>query len=98
MSSKLQILLTIIPSFILLLNSSKIGNKIGLMDFPDNKRKIHKNPVPKVGGIIVPVSFWKCLPFLLTFSSLKLKKWNFSSDKNAKISICQYFLDIISKP
>lgn len=56
MSSKLQILLTIIPSFILLLNSSKIGNKIGLMDFPDNKRKIHKNPVPKVGGIIVYLS------------------------------------------
>jgi hypothetical protein len=52
----------------------------------------------KVGEIIVPVSFWKCLPFLLTFSSLKLKKWDFSSDKNAKISICQYFLDIISKP
>ena len=43
MSSKLQILLTIIPSFVLFLNSSKIGNKFGLIDFPDNKRKIHKS-------------------------------------------------------
>ena len=39
MSSKIQILLAIIPSLVLFLNSSKIGKKLKLLDFPDNKRK-----------------------------------------------------------
>ena len=33
--------------------SSKIGKKLGLIDKPDLKRKIHKNDTPLVGGLII---------------------------------------------
>ena len=56
MSSKIQILLAIIPSLVLFLNSSKIGKKLGLLDLPDNKRKIHVSPIPKLGGITIYLS------------------------------------------
>ena len=39
MSSKIQILLAIIPSLVLFLNSSKIGKKLGLLDFLTIKEK-----------------------------------------------------------
>ena len=35
---------------------SKIANVVGLVDLPDNKRKLHKNAIPLVGGIGVFIS------------------------------------------
>ena len=56
MSIFLKILLSNIPSIALLLSSHKIGKKFSLLDFPDNKRKIHNKPIPKTGGIIIYLS------------------------------------------
>ena len=47
----LVVLFLISLELILLINSRKIGNAISLVDIPDKKRKVHKNPVPLVGGL-----------------------------------------------
>ena len=35
----------------------KISKIINIYDIPDNKRKLHKNPVPLVGGILLFINF-----------------------------------------
>ena len=32
---------------------SKIGKSVGLVDLPDNKRKLHENAIPLIGGVAV---------------------------------------------
>ena len=45
--------LVIIFIIILFFNSNRIAIFLKLIDFPDEKRKIHLNPIPKVGGLII---------------------------------------------
>lgn len=80
MSSKIQILLAIIPSLVLFLNSSKIGKKLKLLDFPDNKRKIHVSPIPKMGGITLYLS-------VIIFLTLNLK----SIDNYSNVIFISFF-------
>ena len=49
----------------LFLNLKKIGTKINIFDFP-NDRKIHKNKVPLLGGLFLFLN----LVFLLLFDFL----------------------------
>ena len=32
-------------------NLNKFGKYLNIFDLPDNKRKIHSKPIPKIGGI-----------------------------------------------
>lgn len=64
----LKIFLTFLTSLIVTLfilpRLSNIASKIGLMDYPDNPRKVHTRPRPLVGGLgmIIGLSF-SCLLF-----------------------------------
>ncbi|HEX3485476.1 MAG TPA: hypothetical protein VHT51_10475, partial [Micropepsaceae bacterium] len=42
------------------LNARAIGCRLGVMDDPDNLRKIHTTPTPLVGGIgiLIPLLVW----------------------------------------
>ena len=42
----------------------KISKIINIYDIPDNKRKLHKNPVPLVGGILLFINFIIIILFL----------------------------------
>ena len=42
---------------------SRIGKIVGLVDLPDNKRKLHANAIPLVGGIAVFASTLIAVPF-----------------------------------
>ena len=54
---------------------SKIAKAAGLVDLPDNKRKLHANAIPLVGGIAVfastliavPCAVWIALEFQQLF-------------------------------
>ena len=55
---------------------SKIGTVAGLVDLPDNKRKLHTNAIPLIGGIAVFTSTLISVTFVtwlsLNFQSLFL--------------------------
>jgi UDP-GlcNAc:undecaprenyl-phosphate GlcNAc-1-phosphate transferase len=42
--------------------------KLGLVDQPDNTRKLHRAPVPRVGGIAICISYVLSLSVLLVFA------------------------------
>lgn len=51
-------------AFLILPKLTRIASRIGLMDYPDNSRKVHTMPKPLVGGLgmIIGISF-SCLLF-----------------------------------
>ena len=68
---------------------SKIGTAVGLVDLPDNKRKLHTNAIPLIGGIatfastLIAVTFvtWLSLNFQELFLSWSRPVYSlFSSD------------------
>lgn len=47
---------------------SKIGKIVGLVDLPDNKRKLHANAIPLIGGIAVFLSTLIAVPLVVWLS------------------------------
>jgi UDP-GlcNAc:undecaprenyl-phosphate GlcNAc-1-phosphate transferase len=43
--------------------------RCNLIDLPDNKRKVHKHPVPRVGGVAVAAAYFGSLLIVLAFLS-----------------------------
>ena len=64
------IIFLIVINLVIILNYKYLTNKINVLDFPNEKRKIHSNPTPIFGGIIV---FINIIFFLLFFFFLNLK-------------------------
>ena len=59
--------ITLIPIFItyiLIPFNKKLGNKFKLIDNP-NKRKFHKIPTVRVGGLSIGISFFTTLYFVM---------------------------------
>ena len=57
----------LIITFTILLNADRIGRLLGVIDHPDNVRKVHVQATPLVGGIamIVPLILWSLAGFLV---------------------------------
>ena len=47
------IILSIVSTSIIIKFRGLIAKKLGLIDLPNEKRKIHKLPTPLVGGVII---------------------------------------------
>ena len=45
--------------------------RCNLVDLPDNKRKVHKNPIPRVGGVALAAAFFGSLLAAAAFAALK---------------------------
>ena len=73
-------ILLIIFNFIVLYFFKFLIKKVNIYDFPDNVKKIHKNPIPLMGGVIFLLNI--VLFFLLEYENL--------SDLEIKILICRY--------
>jgi UDP-GlcNAc:undecaprenyl-phosphate GlcNAc-1-phosphate transferase len=66
---------SIVAAFIAVPVASMVGKKVGLVDLPDNKRKLHKSAIPLIGGIavftstlvIAPLATWLGLKFQTQF-------------------------------
>ncbi len=52
--------IAIATAWLICINSTAIGQYLGVMDHPDSTRKIHREPTPLVGGIgiLVPLLVW----------------------------------------
>lgn len=56
-SISLIILLTFLVSFLLLFPVRKFAKYIGAIDYPNEERRIHKKPTPRMGSIAIFLSF-----------------------------------------
>lgn len=59
--------IVVVPMF------SKIGKAVGLVDLPDNKRKLHTNAIPLIGGIAIFASTLIAVTFV-TWLSLNFQE------------------------
>ena len=50
----------------------KISEKLKIIDFPDEIRKIHKTPTPLIGGLIIILSFILIHIYLISVDKLTL--------------------------
>src|ERR1039457_5347292 len=48
-----------------------VALRCNLVDLPDNKRKVHKNPIPRVGGVALAAAFFGSLLAAAAFAALK---------------------------
>ncbi|MFA5188102.1 MAG: MraY family glycosyltransferase [Patescibacteria group bacterium] len=58
----------------------KIALKLKIMDYPDGDRKIHKTPIPLLGGVAVFLSFILVLSYYSFFTNLVI--WGFIMPKH----------------
>lgn len=74
----LPALLAFFLSLVLTILVSKLALKWGIVDMPDNQRKIHKVPIPLLGGLAIFFSFFiVAFSFLgeLTIGNLQFHHW-----------------------
>ena len=58
----IYLLIIILFNLVIFLNYKKISKLYNLFDYPDQLRKIHKNPTPLFGGLVI---FFSLLIFCL---------------------------------
>ena len=51
-----------IASYILVPFSIKVAHKVGAIDIPDS-RKVHKKPMPRLGGLAIIIAFFVAVLF-----------------------------------
>ena len=56
---------SLILAFLLVPFFSSLAGRVGLVDLPDNNRKLHKSAIPMVGGITVFVAALFVIPSLI---------------------------------
>ncbi len=85
-------LIVLITNTLLVFNIKNISKKIIILDIPDKSRKIHKNPTPLFGGLLI---YFNILIFLIYFfifdSSVIFKSFYFT-----EIKPLIYFIAILS--
>ena len=64
-------LLAFITSFVVTPYTIKLAKKVGGMDIPKDERRMHKKPMPKLGGIAVICGFLVSLIYLVITSSIE---------------------------
>ncbi|MFK7769655.1 MAG: glycosyltransferase family 4 protein [Mariniblastus sp.] len=74
----LAFLASLLTTWLLIPWLAKFAKKVGLVDHPDNKRKLHVDAIPMVGGlaifitvfIIAPLAIWAGVQYQTLFQSL----------------------------
>ncbi len=65
MTSSIYIIILLIANLLFFSSFRFISKKLNLIDYPQNKLKIHKKPIPLLGGIFIYANFLIYLIFLL---------------------------------
>lgn len=73
-----------LTNFIFLYKLEKISKIINIYDIPDNNRKLHENPVPLMGGVLLFINFI----IIILFINFDIKLINF----NILLFSCLFFL------
>ena len=66
-------LLAFITAFMVTPNTIKLAKKVGEVDVPKDERRMHKKPMPKLGGIAVIAGFLVSIAYLIVFTSIAPK-------------------------
>lgn len=80
-------LLAFITSYVITPYTIRLAKKIGALDVPKESRKIHKKPMPRLGGLAVIAGFAVSVIYLLIVMSIEKTITLFGSD--------EYYLKII---
>lgn len=67
----LTLLITFTVSTLMVPIVIKLANKIGAVDVP-NGRKVHKQPIPRIGGVAIYVAFVVGFFFILSYTNLNI--------------------------
>ncbi|MBF0472171.1 MAG: undecaprenyl/decaprenyl-phosphate alpha-N-acetylglucosaminyl 1-phosphate transferase [Nitrospirae bacterium] len=67
----LTFLVSLLVTVFVLPRLSRVASRIGLMDFPDSKRKVHKSPKPLVGGIGMGMGILMSSLFFIPLTDLR---------------------------
>ena len=66
------IIFSLIITFLIIRYRNIISKKLKIIDFPNEKRKIHKKPTPLIGGLIIFLNFILIHLYLISIKSLTL--------------------------
>lgn len=66
------IIFSLIITFLIIRYRNIISKKLKIIDFPNEKRKIHKKPTPLIGGLIIFLNFILINLYLISIKSLTL--------------------------
>ena len=87
-------LLAFITAYVLTPYTIRFAKKIGALDLPKDKRKIHKNAMPRLGGLAVIVGFIVSTIYLITVMSIE-KTLVFSTIDNYPIKLIGFLSGIL---
>ena len=87
-------LLAFITAYVLTPYTIRFAKKIGALDLPKDKRKIHKNAMPRLGGLAVIAGFIVSTIYLLTVMSFE-KTIVLNGIDNYHIKLIGFFLGVI---
>ncbi len=87
-------LLAFIVAFMTTPWSIKLANKLGAIDVPKDERRMHKNSMPKLGGIAVIIGFLISIVYLIFVMSIE-GKTDFIGDDGSYKKILGIFIGII---
>lgn len=87
-------LLAFITAYVITPYTIRLAKKIGALDLPRDKRKIHKNAMPRLGGLAVLCGFFVSSIYLITIMSIE-NTINLGNPDNYYIKLLGFFLGII---
>ncbi len=87
-------LLAFITAYVITPYTIRLARKIGALDLPKDKRKIHKNAMPRLGGLAVLCGFLVSTIYLIIVMSIE-NTLNLGSPDNYCIKLLGFFLGII---
>ena len=70
MTYLIPFLLSLIVSFILTAAIRKFSLRFNILDNPNSERKIHKHPIPLLGGLGIFLSFWILISAIILFTDI----------------------------
>lgn len=77
-------LLAFITSFIVTPYTIKLAHKVGAIDVPKDERRVHKKPIPRIGGLAVIVGFLVSIIYLIITCTIEGKLNLFGPELYAK--------------
>lgn len=66
-------LLAFITAYIATPYTIKIAHKVGAIDIPKDDRRVHHNPIPRIGGLAVIIGFFVSIVYLLITCTIEGK-------------------------
>ena len=83
-------LLAFITAYVITPYTIRLAKKVGALDIPKESRKIHKKPMPRLGGLAIMAGFFISVIYLLVVMSIE-KSINLFDNENYYIKLIAFF-------